>query len=221
MSEDATEVIIARVADPGEHPCSVCGGVGAAALVIYADLDDPPLALCRSCAANREQVAALVRGIGAPPTVRAVPRAWSRSCDAPPYGRRAAIRCVPTGSEPPMPPVIVIADDDEAIRALLAELLEGEGYRVRQARDGDEALAQLRAERADLFITDQQMPRRTGLQVIASPPGRAQAVLPIILMSALTVPMPPLPLAVFVRKPFDLAHIVTLVQGLLTSSGCE
>ena len=36
MAERSPEMVIARVADPGEHPCAACGSVGAAALVIYA-----------------------------------------------------------------------------------------------------------------------------------------------------------------------------------------
>ncbi len=115
-----------------------------------------------------------------------------------------------------MSPLIVIADDHDAIRELLAELLEGEGYRVRHACDGEQALTQLRAERADLLITDQQMPRLTGVQVIACLPMRLGRKLPIILMSAMAFP-PPLPRVIFLAKPFDLDQVMTLVRALLAT----
>ncbi|HEY8597094.1 MAG TPA: response regulator [Thermomicrobiales bacterium] len=114
-----------------------------------------------------------------------------------------------------MGPLIVIAEDDAAILDCLTETLEGEGYHVRRAGDGLAALAQLAAERADLLLTDQQMPRATGLEVIARQPGRVGAPLPIILMSALTLPVPPAAPVVFLQKPFDLDHVVALVRTLL------
>ena len=92
-----------------------------------------------------------------------------------------------------MPPLIVIAEDDTAILGLLTEVPEGEGYRVQQATDGAAALARLCAERADPLLIDQQLPRSTGLAVIAELSARVGAVLPIILMSTLIPPVLPVP----------------------------
>ena len=114
-----------------------------------------------------------------------------------------------------MPPIIVIAEDDPAILELLALVLEGEGYRVRRTADGAAALAQLAAERADLLLTDNLMPRLSGLALIDRVPARSGPPLPIILLSAVTPqPFPPAP-TIFVQKPFDLDALILLVRELL------
>ena len=104
----------------------------------------------------------------------------------------------------------MIADDDDAIRALLTELLQDAGYRVRR----DEALAQRHAERADLLIADQQMPRLIGQQVIARLPMRLGRKPPLILMRAMACPPPPV---VFLAKPFDPGRVMPLVRALLST----
>lgn len=77
---------------------------------------------------------------------------------------------------------VLIADDNDDVRELLQEFLEGAGYEVRVAADGDEALAQFLAEPTDLVITDLRMPKRSGLQVLqgvqAARPGT-----PVILLT--------------------------------------
>src|SRR6187399_2352667 len=45
---------------------------------------------------------------------------------------------------------ILLVDDEEAVQKLLAYPLERDGYRVVQARDGEEALARFAAERIEL-----------------------------------------------------------------------
>jgi DNA-binding response OmpR family regulator len=61
---------------------------------------------------------------------------------------------------------IIIADDDPTLRAIGAELLSGEGYRVLEAADGDEALRLIEAETIDLLILDMLMPNKDGLETI-------------------------------------------------------
>jgi two-component system chemotaxis sensor kinase CheA len=63
---------------------------------------------------------------------------------------------------------ILVVDDSLTTRTLERSILEAHGYRVRVAVDGLEALASLRAERADLVITDIQMPRMDGFELIAA-----------------------------------------------------
>jgi CheY-like chemotaxis protein len=53
------------------------------------------------------------------------------------------------------------------MRALLAEWLSEAGYRVRQARSGEEALQMLRSKAASLLITDMDMPGRDGAQTLS------------------------------------------------------
>ncbi len=63
MSESTPDIIVARAANPGDYPRTVCGATGRAALDIHKDDGSPPWALCHDCSADREQVAALVRDI--------------------------------------------------------------------------------------------------------------------------------------------------------------
>src|SRR5260370_8621161 len=63
-------------------------------------------------------------------------------------------------------PTILIADDDESNRALLAEILGGEQYRIVHAQDGEEAIELLENGEVDLVLSDGMMPRRSGFTVV-------------------------------------------------------
>jgi len=58
-----------------------------------------------------------------------------------------------------------VVEDEPGIREGLAELLECEGYKVRQAADGVEALESYRRKRPDLMLLDVVMPKKNGLAV--------------------------------------------------------
>jgi len=60
---------------------------------------------------------------------------------------------------------ILIADDEPHIVAALEFLLVQSGYEVDVARNGDEALAQIRSGRPDLVLLDVMMPARSGYEV--------------------------------------------------------
>lgn len=60
---------------------------------------------------------------------------------------------------------ILVAEDEQGIREGLAELLECEGYSVRQAADGVEAIESYRRKRPDLMLLDIVMPKKNGLAV--------------------------------------------------------
>ena len=60
---------------------------------------------------------------------------------------------------------ILIADDESEPRDSVVEMLEDEGYAVRVAKDGGEALALYAAQRPDLLLLDVKMPVKTGWEV--------------------------------------------------------
>lgn len=65
-------------------------------------------------------------------------------------------------------PVLVVEDDDDT-RVVLRLLLEDEGYRVLEARDGREGFDVLRASRRPLVVLlDWWMPRMNGLQLLSA-----------------------------------------------------
>src|SRR5260370_15886243 len=78
---------------------------------------------------------------------------------------------------------LLIADDEEPIRQVLAVLLEERGYEVRAVSDGEEALRELQSRDYDALVTDVRMPKLDGLSLVRA----AQALNPeltIIVMSA-------------------------------------
>jgi two-component system cell cycle sensor histidine kinase/response regulator CckA len=77
---------------------------------------------------------------------------------------------------------ILLVEDDDAVRALLAEVLRGYGYRVLLARDGQESLERARGERIDVMVTDVVMPRLGGVEA-ASALGRSHPDTRVVYMS--------------------------------------
>ena len=61
---------------------------------------------------------------------------------------------------------VLVVDDDEVIRGMLAFLFEGEGHTVEQAADGTEALEVLRRRQPDCMVLDLMMPGVDGLTVL-------------------------------------------------------
>jgi CheY-like chemotaxis protein len=84
-----------------------------------------------------------------------------------------------------VPRTILVVDDEPAIADLLAELLEDEGYIVRTANSGEEALVQLKTLRPDAIMLDLYMPVISGASLLPLIRGMAEFErTPIIVMSA-------------------------------------
>jgi len=82
-------------------------------------------------------------------------------------------------------PLILCADDDPDILALLTLRLERAGYRVAQAPDGEAALALARELSPAVVVLDVMMPRLTGTEVLAAlRADEATKSLQVILISA-------------------------------------
>lgn len=61
---------------------------------------------------------------------------------------------------------ILVVDDDVGVRDVLRGMLESAGYRVLLAENGKEAMKALKAEEADLILTDLVMPEQEGIETI-------------------------------------------------------
>ncbi|NWF56114.1 MAG: sigma-54-dependent Fis family transcriptional regulator [Syntrophaceae bacterium] len=66
----------------------------------------------------------------------------------------------------PEPRNILLVDDNKSFRDSLAKILGGEGYRIFSASDGDEALDILRKESIHLVLTDLNMPKMDGVELL-------------------------------------------------------
>jgi DNA-binding response OmpR family regulator len=77
---------------------------------------------------------------------------------------------------------ILLVDDEDSVQKLLTYPLEHEGFRVIQARDGEEALSRFAADRIDLVVLDVMLPKLDGLEVCRR--LRGQSTVPIIMLTA-------------------------------------
>ena len=78
---------------------------------------------------------------------------------------------------------LLLVEDDAALRLGLARQLEGDGYRVDQAGDGEDGLFQAREYPVDLAIVDLGLPKLGGLKVVQSLRGDGRT-LPILILTA-------------------------------------
>jgi DNA-binding response OmpR family regulator len=77
---------------------------------------------------------------------------------------------------------ILLVDDEDSIQKLLAYPLEREGFRVLQARDGEDALRLFQSEHVDLVVLDLMLPKLDVIQVCKS--LRSESEVPIIILTA-------------------------------------
>jgi len=78
---------------------------------------------------------------------------------------------------------ILVVDDDEAIRTLLQEELEEEGYKVLIATNARDALKMVASEALDLVVLDVRMPGMDGLEALPRILGIKEG-LPVIMNTA-------------------------------------
>jgi CheY-like chemotaxis protein len=62
--------------------------------------------------------------------------------------------------------IVLIVDDDTELRLIYRQTLERNGFRVREAQDGVQAMEMLNEEMPDLIILDMMMPRMSGSTVL-------------------------------------------------------
>src|SRR5438093_11519731 len=61
---------------------------------------------------------------------------------------------------------VLVVDDEQSLRKILAATLQREGYEVQVASDGEEALGALDRDGADVVVTDLVMPKMDGLSLL-------------------------------------------------------
>ena len=113
---------------------------------------------------------------------------------------------------------ILLVDDEDSIQALLTYPLERDGYRVVQARDGDEALRRFGDEHFDLVVLDIMLPKVDGLEVCRR--LRAASTVPIIMLTARDDELDKvlgLELGAddYITKPFSIREFRSRVRALL------
>ena len=114
---------------------------------------------------------------------------------------------------------VLVVDDDEAVRELVATILEEEGYAVHTAASGSEALTVARRERPAVVVMDIAMPGLDGLSTCRRLRADERlATLPVVLMSSQPVAGDELRRCradTFLPKPFDITRLVDEVERCL------
>ncbi len=148
-----------------------------------------------------------------------------------PYARRLArilggdlvLSSVPGGgtsvvldlpNQTPVLGTVVVADDDASFRQLLRGLLTGMAERVIEACDGDQALAVLAGEHADLVLADLRMPGMDGGTLLS----RLPASLPAILVTSADVPAPARAAAMLRKDELTRERLEFTIRGVFRSS---
>jgi two-component system cell cycle sensor histidine kinase/response regulator CckA len=121
-----------------------------------------------------------------------------------------------------MAATILVVDDDDPVRVMLARLLRTQGYAVVQAAHATEARVQLDARPLDLVISDIVMPGESGIELRRTILERWPD-LPVILISGYSAEGPAefaarTPNTLFVQKPFAADQFLSLVEQALTGS---
>ncbi len=118
----------------------------------------------------------------------------------------------------PDPSTILLVDDEDSVQKLLTFPLERDGFRVLQARDGEEALAKFAGERVDLVVLDIMLPKLDGLEVCKR--LRAKSSVPIIMLTARDDELDKvlgLELGAddYITKPFSIREFRSRIRALL------
>lgn len=117
-----------------------------------------------------------------------------------------------------MPPLIMVVEDDPAIRLLLHDILESAGYAVMLCQHGLEALEMISERRPDLVLTDVLMPFLDGIALCVILQNLCQPeAMPIILLSAAKadIVVPDCRYAAFIAKPFYPQQVLDTIARVL------
>lgn len=114
---------------------------------------------------------------------------------------------------------ILVVDDDKNTRLLMKAILEGAGYRVFTAVDGQEAMDMLDREHVDLVVLDVMMPRMDGY-AFTQTLRQGGSTLPILMVSAKQLPADKhrgflVGTDDYITKPIDEEEMLLRIKALL------
>lgn len=116
---------------------------------------------------------------------------------------------------------VMTVDDSASLRQMVSVVLRGGGYDVIEAVDGQDALAKLKGQELDLFLTDVNMPKMDGLQLTRQLRTMPQyKFVPVILLTSESRPEKKQEgkaagATAWIVKPFDPDQLLTVVKKVL------
>ncbi len=121
----------------------------------------------------------------------------------------------------PAAPTVMVVDDSLTVRKFTSRLLEREGYRVMTAKDGVDALEQMKESLPNVLLVDIEMPRMDGFDLTRNVRGDARLQgIPIIVISSRTAEKhrshaAELGVNAFLGKPYQEAELLQQVAKYL------
>jgi len=118
-------------------------------------------------------------------------------------------------------PIVMVVDDSITVRKITTRLLEREGYRVLTARDGIDALEQLKTERPTVMLIDIEMPRMDGFDLTRNVRGDPKTMdIPIIVISSRSAPKhrsraAELGVNVYLGKPYEESDLLRQIAAFV------
>lgn len=120
---------------------------------------------------------------------------------------------------------ILVVDDEEAIREILADFLSMEGYSITTASDGQDALEKISRGRYDMVLSDLKMPNMGGIELLEAISDQSPRIVTVIMTGFGTVET-----AInamkrgaydYIMKPFKMEEVVHVVQRGLEKKKLE
>jgi len=118
---------------------------------------------------------------------------------------------------------ILLADDDESVRRMVARVLEGAGYAVIMAGNAAEAVSRFRSSQPDLVLLDLKMPDKDGWSVFEDI-SAVDPLAPVVIITAWPNQYGEAVrrgIDALMEKPLDLERLLDILQKLLTESEQE
>jgi two-component system response regulator PilR (NtrC family) len=114
---------------------------------------------------------------------------------------------------------VLVVDDEESIREFFEIMLKREGYEVWTASNGKEALERLKKGRADLILSDIQMPEMSGLELLSKVKEQDPEALMIMITAfgstETAVEAMKLGAYDYVQKPFKIDEVKIILRQAL------
>jgi DNA-binding NtrC family response regulator len=115
---------------------------------------------------------------------------------------------------------ILVVDDEDALRTVLSGELINEGYDVKSAADGDEAISEVERSPFDLVLLDIKMPRMNGFEVLKYIKDKHSKTKVVMLTGFAdlknAIESKKLGADDFVSKPYDLVDLLTTIERVLS-----
>ena len=114
---------------------------------------------------------------------------------------------------------VLVVDDNESIREVLAIVLSGSGYRCESAKNGVEAMQRVRQARFDAVVTDLEMPEMDGIALTRELRQQFSS-LPVMIMTGYSdddhrETAFRAGAREFLSKPFDIPDLIRKLHGML------